>query len=97
MKRRGRRSSHPGKGRDRISAMVSRLRRVEEQTGAESAYLTQLIENRTPVIVSLVTGEEFSGWIEYCDKHFIRLTRDRAPNVFVYKDQIMTIAERFQR
>ncbi|MCI0418702.1 MAG: RNA chaperone Hfq [Acidobacteria bacterium] len=96
-KRMPRRGPFAGKSRDPIAEMVLRLPRVQEQTQAETAYLAQLIQNRTPVIVKLVNDEEFSGWIEYYDKSFIRLTRDNAPNVFIYKDEIKFIMESRQR
>src|SRR5262245_1156139 len=87
------RTFRTGKSRDAVSEMVRRLPRAQEQTQAETMYLTQLNQDKTPVIVKLVNGEEISGWIEYYDKSFIRLTRDKAPNVFIYKDQIKFIAE----
>jgi sRNA-binding regulator protein Hfq len=77
--------------------MVRRLPRVQEQTQAETLYLSQLIQNKAPVIVKLVNDDEISGWIEYYDKNFIRLTRDNAPNVFIYKEQIKFIIEQRQR
>ena len=67
--------------------------RVQEQTHAETLYLTHLVQQKTPVIVKLVNDDEISGWIEYYDKNFIRLTRDNAPNVFIYKEQIKFIVE----
>jgi RNA chaperone Hfq len=87
----------PQKSRDPIAEQVLRLPRVQEQTGAETLYLTHLIQNKAPVIVRLINGEEISGWIEYYDKNFIRVTRENAANVFVYKDQIRFIVEAGQR
>jgi len=86
-----------GKSRDGVSEMVRRLPRVQEQTHGETLYLTGLIQDKTPVIVKLVNDDEIFGWIEYYDKTFIRLTRDNAPNVFIYKDQIKFIIERRNR
>jgi hypothetical protein len=43
--------------------------------------------------VKLASEEEISGWIEYYDKTFIRITRHNAPNVFIFKDQIKFIIE----
>lgn len=79
--------------RDGLTEMILRDKQVNEQTGAEVAYLTTLIRNKTPVVVTLKSGEEFSGWIEYYDKSFIRLTCNRQPNLFIYKDSIRYIAE----
>ena len=98
MKKRPPRSSfRSGKSRDGVSEMVRRLPRVQEQTQAETLYLSQLIQNKAPVIVKLVNDDEIFGWIEYYDKSFIRLTRDNAPNVFIYKEQIKFIIEQRQR
>ncbi len=90
-------SFRTAKSRDRVSEMVRRLPRVQEQTHAETLYLTQLIQDKTPVIVKLVNDDEIFGWIEYYDKSFIRLTRDHAPNVFIYKEQIKFIIEKGRR
>ncbi len=59
----------------------------------ESAYLKALGEKQTPVTVKLVSGETFRGWIEYYDVAMVRLTRDTGPNLFIFKHEIMYIAE----
>ena len=33
------------------------------------------------------------GWIEYYDRNMVRLTREGAPNLFIFKHEIMYIAE----
>ena len=43
--------------------------------------------------VKLLDGEVVRGWIEYYDRRMIRLTRDGAPNLFIYKHDIAYIAE----
>ena len=96
-KRLPRRTFRSTKSRDGVSETVLRLPRVQEQTHAETLYLTHLVQEKTPVIVKLVNDDEISGWIEYYDKDFIRLTRDNAPNVFIYKEQIKFIIENGQR
>lgn len=96
-KRTPRREFRSSKSRDGVSEMVRRLPRAQEQTHAETLYLSRLIQDKTPVIVKLVDGDEIFGWIEYYDKSFIRLTRDDAPNVFIYKEQIRFIIEQRQR
>ena len=90
-------SFRTAKSRDGVSEMVRRLPRVQEQTHAETLYLTQLIQDKKPVIVKLINDDEIFGWIEYYDKSFIRLTRENAPNVFIYKEQIKFIIEKRQR
>jgi len=64
-----------------------------DETFAEAAYLKKLGENRTPVAVKLATGETVRGWIEYYDQKMIRLTREGEPNLFIYKHDILYIAE----
>lgn len=64
-----------------------------EETFEEAAYLKALGEKQKPVTVKLVDGETVRGWIEYYDKNMIRLTREGAPNLFIFKHEIMYIAE----
>jgi len=59
----------------------------------ESTYLKALGEKQTPVSVKLLSGEIFRGWIEYYDINMIRLTREGSPNLFIFKHEIMYIAE----
>jgi host factor-I protein len=33
------------------------------------------------------------GWIEYYDRNMLRLTREGAPNLFIFKTEILYIAE----
>ncbi len=64
-----------------------------EETFEEAAYLKALGEKQRPVSIKLVGGEVVRGWIEYYDKTMIRLTREGAPNLFIFKHEIMYIAE----
>jgi sRNA-binding regulator protein Hfq len=93
MKRHNRPRFEPRSPGRSIAKMVGRAGRGDEQTNAEATYLAQLIQNKTPVTVKLVNDEEISGWVEYYDRTFIRVTRDSAPNVFIFKDQIKLIIE----
>lgn len=67
------------------------------ETGQEAAYLRFLSEKQVPVTVKLRDGEAVTGWIEYFDDGMIRLTREGRPNLFIYKEQIRTIAEQTKR
>jgi host factor-I protein len=64
-----------------------------DETHEEAAYLKQLGEKQKLVTVKLVGGEVLKGWIEYYDKNMVRLTREGAPNLFIFKHDIMYIAE----
>ena len=64
-----------------------------EETLQEAGFLKALGEKQKPVSVKLMDGQTFRGWIEYYDKGMIRLTREGAPNLFIFKHEIMYIAE----
>ncbi len=68
-----------------------------EETFEEPAYLKLLGEKQRAVSVKLMDGEVVRGWIEYYDRNMIRLTREGAPNLFIFKHEIMYIAEETQR
>ena len=67
--------------------------RPAEQTFEEPKYLKRLIDKQIPVCVKLSNNEEVSGTIEFYDAHFIRLTRDGEPNLFVFKHDIKYLYE----
>jgi host factor-I protein len=64
-----------------------------EETSQEAAYLKSLGEKQKPVSIKLVDGEIVNGWIEYYDRNMVRLTREDKPNLFIFKHEIMYIAE----
>jgi host factor-I protein len=76
-------------------AAVSRAPRniPSEETAQEAAYLKSLGEKQKSVNIKLQDGEIVQGWIEYYDKNMVRLTRENQPNLFIFKHEIMYIAE----
>ena len=64
-----------------------------EETFEEANYLKWLGEKQKPVSIKLADGEVVRGWIEYYDKNMVRLTREGQPNLFIFKHEIMYIAE----
>ena len=64
-----------------------------EETLEEAAYLKSLGEKQKLVSIKLADGEVVRGWIEYYDKNMVRLTRQDGPNLFIFKHEIMYIAE----
>ncbi len=64
-----------------------------EETFEEAAYLKQLGESQKSVTIKLVDGEIVRGWVEYYDRSMIRLTREGAPNLFIFKHEIMYISD----
>lgn len=64
-----------------------------EDTLEEASYLKSLGEKQKQVSIKLVDGEIVRGWIEYYDRDMVRLTREGAANLFIFKHEIMYIAE----
>ena len=64
-----------------------------EETSEEAVYLKSLGEKQKAVNIKLADGEVVQGWIEYYDKNMVRLTREGKPNLFIFKHEIMYIAE----
>ena len=56
-----------------------------EHTNAENFYYAKQIQQKTPMVVLLKGGEEIRGQIEWYDKYAIRVARDEAPAVMIYK------------
>lgn len=68
-------------------------KKAPEQTNAEGQYLRQLVQDQVPVTVKLEDNSEVSGVIEFFDATFLRLTREGAPNLFVFKHDIKYLYE----
>ena len=64
-----------------------------EETSEEAGYLKSLGEKQKAVSIKLADGEVVQGWIEYYDKNMVRLTREDKPNLFIFKHEIVYIAE----
>ena len=64
-----------------------------EETNEEATFLKNLGEKQRSVSIKLADGEIIRGWIEYYDKNMIRVTREGAPNLFIFKHDIVYIAE----
>jgi len=75
-----------------VAGKISQIT-APEQTFEEAKYLTGLIEHKTPVRVKLSDDQEVEGVIEFYDVHFIRLTRQGEPNLFLYKHDIKYLYE----
>jgi len=64
-----------------------------EETSEEANYLKSLGAKQKPVTIKLTDGELVQGWIEYYDRSMLRLTREDKPNLFIFKHEIVYIAE----
>lgn len=67
--------------------------KAPEHTFEEPKYLKRLIEGKVRVRLKLLNNEELDGIIEFYDEHFLRLTRDGEPNLFIYKHDVKYLHE----
>lgn len=59
-----------------------------EQTNAENFYYQKQMQSKTPMVIVLRDGEELHGTIEWYDKSCLKLSRNGAANLMVYKPSI---------
>lgn len=57
-------------------------------THAENYYHLKQMNKKTPMAVVFTDGEVIEGYIEWYDKNCIKLNRDSAPNLLIYKNSI---------
>lgn len=60
-------------------------------TFAENYYYLKQMNKKTPVAVVFSDGERVEGYIEWYDRNCIKVNRDHAPNLLVYKSNIKYI------
>jgi sRNA-binding regulator protein Hfq len=58
------------------------------ETHAENYYYLKQMNKKTPMGVVFNDGETIEGYIEWYDKKCIKLNRDDAPNLMIYKNSI---------
>jgi host factor-I protein len=59
-----------------------------EQTNAENFYYQKQMQSKTPMVIVLRDGEQVHGIIEWYDKSCIKVTRNSAANLMIYKPSI---------
>jgi RNA chaperone Hfq len=82
-----RRDRDRDRDRDRPAAPAKKVAPAE-QTTAENFYYQKQMQSKTPMVVVLRDGEEVHGYIEWYDKHCIKLNRSGAANLMIYKPAI---------
>lgn len=58
------------------------------ETHAENYYYLKQMNKKTPMGVVFNDGETIEGYIEWYDRNCIKLNRDDAPNLLIYKNSI---------
>lgn len=59
-----------------------------ESTNAENFYYQKQMQGKTPMVIVLQDGEHVHGVIEWYDRNCIKVNRNGAPNVVIYKPSI---------
>ena len=69
-------------------SFAQRKQSPAEQTNAESYYYLKQMAAKTPMVVVLTDGEQIHGWIEWYDKHCLKVNREDGPNLLIPKPSI---------
>jgi host factor-I protein len=59
-----------------------------EQTNAENFYYQKQMQSKTPMVIVLRDGEQIHGVIEWYDKSCLKVNRNGAANLMIYKPSI---------
>ena len=59
-----------------------------EQTNAESFYYLKQMQSKTPMVLILADGEQIRGYIEWYDRHCLKVNRHKEPNLMIMKQCI---------
>jgi len=59
-----------------------------DQTNAENFYYLKQMQSKTQMTVVLKDGEILNGVIEWYDKCCLKLNREGAPNLLIYKSNV---------
>jgi len=57
-------------------------------TFAENYYYLKQMNKKTPMRIVFRSGDQVDGYIEWYDRNCIKLNRDDAPNLLIYKRDI---------
>jgi len=58
------------------------------ETHAENYYYLKQMNKKTPMAVIFEDGDKVEGYVEWYDRDCIKLNRDDAPNLLIYKHSI---------
>ena len=56
-----------------------------DQTNAEQFYYSKQMQGKTQMVVMLMDGEQLEGVIEWYDRDCLKLNREGAPNLLLFK------------
>ena len=58
------------------------------ETFAENYYYLKQMNKKIPIVVVFIDGETIEGYIEWYDKNCLKINRNDAPNLLIYKNSI---------
>lgn len=76
---------------ERLPSNGPRRSPQSEQTHAENYYYQKQIQSKTAVVVVLKDGEQVQGCIEWYDRGCLKLNRNGASHLLIYKPSIRYI------
>jgi host factor-I protein len=79
---------HMTQDKERDKEAARRKMHPPTDTFAESYYYLKQMNKKTPMAVVFANGEVVEGYIEWYDRNCIKLNRDNAPNLLIYKTNI---------
>ena len=59
-----------------------------DQTNAENYYYVKQMQSKTTMVIVLRDGETLTGVIEWYDKTCLKVNREGAPNLLIFKPNI---------
>jgi sRNA-binding regulator protein Hfq len=82
---------HMSQDKEREKEAVQKRMHPPTDTFAESYYYLKQMNKKTPMAVVYTDGEIVEGYVEWYDRNCIKLNRDNAPNLLIYKSSIRCI------
>lgn len=73
---------------ERARELAKKKMHPSYETHAENYYYLKQMNKRTRMAVVFSDGEVVEGYVEWYDRNCIKLNRDGAPNLLVYKNSI---------
>ena len=71
------------------SPPVSRRKQIPaEQTNAESFYYLKQMQTKTTMVIVLTDGEVIQGYIEWYDRHCLKINRHKESNLMIMKHTV---------
>jgi len=76
--------------KDQMNRRTNHQKKVAppDQTNAENFYYMKQMQSKTPMVIVLKDGETLQGVIEWYDRCSLKVNREGAPNLLLFKANI---------